>query len=325
MSLAGVKTEGKSEKEKKWTVSDVLKWTTQYFNNNNISESRLDAEVLLSYVLGLERLKLYLEFNRILEKEELSTYKSLIKKRLDFIPVAYLVGQKEFMGLGFFINKHVLIPRPETELLVETVINKIKEGFPYSFEEKTEKGELVKESIPQIIDLGVGCGNIAVSIAKYVKNCKIYAIDVSQKCLEVAFHNSKTYKIEDKITFLLGSLFYSLEGYNLKGKIDFIVSNPPYVKTTEFDSLPPEVRQEPYIALNGGKDGLDFYRQIISQSLIYLKEKGYLILEIGDGQKESIVDLMKKEGFYSVEVVRDYSGIERIILAQKSILKGKTN
>lgn len=325
MSLAGVKTEGKSGEEKRWTVSDVLKWTTQYFDSNNISESRLDAEVLLSHVLDLERLKLYLEFDRVLEKEELSAYKSLIKRRLDFIPVAYLVGQKEFMGLGFFINKHVLIPRPETELLVETVINKIKEGFPYSFEEKTKKGKLVKESIPQIIDLGVGCGNIAVSIAKYVKKCKIYAIDVSQKCLEVAFHNSKTYKIEDKITFLLGSLFYSLEGYNLKGKTDFIVSNPPYVKTTEFDSLPLEVKQEPYIALNGGQDGLDFYERIISQSLIYLKEEGYLILEIGDGQKEAVVDLMEKKGFCSIQVVRDYSGIERIILAQKSMFKGKRN
>ncbi|MCK4532367.1 peptide chain release factor N(5)-glutamine methyltransferase [bacterium] len=325
MSLAGVKTEGKSGKEKTWTVSDVLKWTTQYFNSNNISEARLDAEVLLSYVLDLERLKLYLEFDRVLKKEELNDYKSLIKRRLDFIPVAYLVGQKEFMGLGFFVNKHVLIPRPETELLAETVINKIKEGFPYSFKEKTEKVELVKESIPQIIDLGVGCGNIAVSIAKYVKKCKIYAIDVSQKCLEVAFHNSKTYKIEDKITFLLGSLFYSLEGYNLKGKIDFIVSNPPYVKTTEFDSLPLEVKQEPYIALNGGQDGMDFYHRIISQSLIYLKEEGYLILEIGDGQKEEIVDLMEKKGFCSIQVVRDYSGIERLILAQKCMFKGKRN
>ncbi|MCK5534443.1 peptide chain release factor N(5)-glutamine methyltransferase [bacterium] len=325
MNLAKAKPEKKGEKEKEWTISEVLKWTTQYFCKNNISEARLDAEALLSSVLSLERLKLYLEFDRILEKEVLDRYKRLIKKRLEFIPVAYLVGQKEFMGLDFFVNKHVLIPRPETELLVETVINKIKEGFFCSAGKKTEEEKIVEETIPQIVDLGVGCGNIAVSIAKYVKNCKVYALDVSRKCLEVAFQNSKTNKIEDKITFLLGDLFYSLEGYDLRNKIDFIVSNPPYIKDTEFDNLPLEVRQEPYLALNGGKDGLDFYNRIISQSLIYLKEGGYLILEIGDGQKEEVTDLIKKEDLCFVQVVKDYSGIDRIILAQKKILKGKIN
>ena len=323
--MSSIKAEKDSSKNKKvWTISAVINWTIQYFRNHNIPEARLNAEILLSYVLGLERLKLYLQFDRILKKEELDKYKNLIKKRLERIPVAYLIGRKEFMGLDFYVDKHVLVPRPETELLVENAIDKIKHQFPSaSHEEKMEKQfknvgeEALKKRIPHIVDLGVGCGNIAVSLAKYIEDCKIYAIDINRKCLEIAFLNGQRKKVEEKITFLLGNLFYPLEGYGLKNQVDFIISNPPYVKSTEFNNLSLEVMQEPRFALDGGKDGLNFYRQIIPQSVIYLKEGGYLMLEIGDGQKGEVIDLMEKIGFFSIQVIKDYSGIERVILAQK--------
>jgi release factor glutamine methyltransferase len=264
----------------------------------------LDAEVLLSYVLKKERIFLYLNWDSILKKETIDTFRKLVLKRSKHVPIAYLTGHKEFMSIDFEANEKVLIPRPETEVLVEAALSRMSSGQPN------------REWVA--IDIGTGCGNIAIALAKS-QNVRIYASDISEDALSVAKKNAKKNKIEKSIKFLCGYLFKAFNGLNIGGKIDFIVSNPPYVSSADFEKLPVDIKQyEPRIALDGGVNGVDFYPELIKGAEEFLKPHGFLIMEIGYGQAEEIKKLVSlRRSFLEPEIIMDYGGIERVVICTK--------
>ncbi|MFH1715420.1 MAG: peptide chain release factor N(5)-glutamine methyltransferase [Elusimicrobiota bacterium] len=281
---------------------DVLEWTADFFKKNSIKSARLDAEVLLAHVLGMKRLDLYLNFERHLTEEERIKYKNLVQRRKDRIPVAYLIGDKEFMGLSFKVNNNVLIPRPETELLVEQVISRAKGNDP-------EKGI--------VIDVFTGSGNIAISLAKNMENVAVYGIDIDDNALKCAEQNAVNNIVADKVNFIKGDVLKPLCAYPLKNSVDIITANPPYIKTGELAGLEPEVQNEPKSALDGGDDGLDFYKRLIKESKEYLKKDGLLAMEIGADLKGEVVDLLEEYGYKDINVIPDYAGLDRVIVCKR--------
>ncbi len=298
---------------KQYTVSEILDKVTSYLKREGIPEPGIDAGVLLAHVLEIERLEIYLNLDCRVTEKELLAYKKLIERRVKREPVAFIVGYKEFMGLKFFLNKHVLIPRPETEILVEKVIEKAQNI------RKSESYGYGRDSSLTIVDLCTGSGNIAISLARNIASCKIYAIDISEGAIQVARRNARFHKVEGRVEFLLGDLFSPLEKLNSDLAVDFVVSNPPYVKSRDLVLLPPEIKKEPLSALEGGNEGLNFYQRIIPEALKYLIDGGYLIMEIGDYQGKAVMNLIKKEKqFYPSQLVKDYAGLDRVVVAQKS-------
>ena len=304
------KIEGKLIKQ--CTVSEILDKATGYLKKRGIPEPRIDAEVLLAHVLKIERLEIYLNLDCQLTEKELFAYEKLIERRVEREPVAYIVSYKEFMGLKFFLNNNVLIPRPETEILVEEVIEKarnIRKSRSYRYQ---------RNNCLTIVDLCTGSGNIAISLARNIESCKIYAIDISKGAIQVARKNARFHNVEGEVEFLLGDLFSPLEKFNSNLAIDFVVSNPPYVKSRDLVLLQPEIKKEPISALEGGNEGLNFYQRIIPEALKYLVDGGYLIMEIGDRQGKAVMNLIKKEKRFSPpQLVKDYAGLDRVVEAQK--------
>ena len=294
------------------TVSEILDKVTRHLKRRGIPEPRIDAEFLLAHVLKIERLEIYLNLDRQLTEDELSAYEKLIEIRVGREPVAFIVGYKEFMGLKFFLNKDVLIPRPETEILVEKVIEKVRNI------RKSRSCGYRRDNSLIIVDLCTGSGNIAISLAKNIATCRIYATDISKAAIQVARKNAKFHNVGGKVEFLLGDLFSPLEKLNSNLAVDFVVSNPPYVKSRELVLLQPEIKKEPLSALEGGNEGLNFYHRIVPEALKYLADGGYLIMEIGDRQGKAVMKLIKKEKRFSrPQLVKDYAGLDRVIVAQK--------
>ncbi len=287
--------------EKVWTLKEILKWTAGYFQRNSIELAQLEAEELCAHVLNCNRLDIFLKLDTALDEAKRSRLRELVVKRgRERLPLAYLLGNAEFMGLKILVNPAVLIPRPETELLVERTI------------------ELLKNcSHPTIVDLGTGSGNIAVSLAKFLPQAKIYAIDLSEPALKLAYTNACRHNVLNRITFLKGDLTVPLQNIGLNEKIDLFVSNPPYIATEEIPTLSQEVQKEPVSALDGGPSGLNFYQKIFRQAFRYLKTSGYLIVEIGAGQRNDIEKLLKVNGYLLDFVHKDYSGWERILAGRK--------
>lgn len=292
-------------KNKVWTIIELIKWTTDFLQKHNIETPRLESEILLSHALNTNRLQLYLDFEKPIPSSELVNFKELIKRRAKHEPLAYIIGKREFWSLDFKVTRDVLIPRPDTELLVEIAIKTIEEER----EKRNNHGW-----IPQIVDLGTGCGNIAISLAKELKDCQIYACDQSEKALKIAKENAVNHSTEDIISFFEGDLLEPLEQL----KVDFIVSNPPYIQATDIPLLPIEVcNYEPHLSLNGGKDGLHYYRELFNKVPGYLTQEGYLIMEIGFGQKEAINDLLKNQlAFQKPHFIKDLAGIDRVVTAK---------
>jgi len=260
----------------------------------------------------MERSELYLNPDYYLSNYERNLLKEAIKKRKNRLPLAYIIGKKGFYSLEFRVTPDTFIPRPETEFIVDAVLKRSPvTGHRLSVTDY--------QSPITIIDLGTGCGNIAVTLAKHISNARIYATDIPKKALAVAEENARRHRVEDRITFLEGDLFSPLENRHLEGKIDFLVSNPPYVIRGEIDSLMPEVaHHEPRIALDGGEDGFSFYRRIIEGAPQYLKSKGYLVLELGIDQAPQVKEIIEKTlEFEAIEIVRDYSQIERVIVTRR--------
>lgn len=281
-----------------WTIKKILDWTTDYFKKYNIEWPHLEAEILLSHALNIPRIQLYVQFERTLTVEELAQYKALILRRSKREPIAYITGHQPFMSLDLEVNSSVLIPRPETEKLVEIAIETAK---------TMEK--------PLIADIGIGSGSIAVSLAKYLPQSEIIGTDSSQEAIGVAKRNAEKIGASDRCKFLAGDLFEPLSEY--KGKFDIVVSNPPYIKTSEIDKLQPEIKFEPRGALDGGEDGLKYYGIIVKDAADHLKAGGYLILEAGFGQAGDIIQLITAAGKYGIpEIIKDLSGLERIIKAR---------
>ncbi|MBR1645523.1 MAG: peptide chain release factor N(5)-glutamine methyltransferase [Selenomonadaceae bacterium] len=276
----------------KKSVFEVLKSASEKFSAAEIDSPRLDAEILLAHVLNCRRLDLYVDSQRILPLEMIFRFNELINRRLNGIPVAYLTGTKDFFGLSFAVNENVLIPRPETEILAEFVgefLRSIGGGF--------------------FADLGTGSGAICVSILKFVKNSRACAVDISNAALDVAKFNAQKFHVDDRAEFFCGDMFAPLTG-----KIfDAIVSNPPYIPTNDLKTLQTEVQTEPKLALDGGDDGLNFYRRIISDAPKFLRAGGLLAVEIGINQAQAVKNLFTRAGFVDVEILNDLAGIERVI------------
>lgn len=280
-----------------WTIGSILKWTEQYFNDKGVESSRLDAEVLLSRVLGKERIYLYVHFDQPLQQAELSRFREMIKKRVQRIPVAYILGEKEFMGMDFLVSPAVLIPRPDTEILVENVIERLKNAGNVN-----------------IVDIGTGSGAIAVSILAKCSNVSGVAVDISSKALAVAKENATKHNVDMRLEFIKSDVYGNLPDR----QFDAIISNPPYIPDEDIAGLEPEVKHEPHGALAGGKDGLDFYRRLIQEGIKFLKPDGFMAFEVGIDQAEDVADLGRQTGvFHHFEIIKDYGNIDRVVIMKK--------
>ncbi|ADD01453.1 protein-(glutamine-N5) methyltransferase, release factor-specific [Thermoanaerobacter italicus Ab9] len=258
---------------------------------------RLEAELLLAHCFKINRTALFLRREEEVSKEQLERFLEFINMRKSHIPYQYIVKKQCFMGLEFFVDENVLIPRPETEILVEEALKRLKRG-------------------DVVLDIGTGSGAIAVSIAKYFPDCTVYAVDISKKAIEIAKHNAEKQGVLDRIFFIESDLFCNLPP-NLK--FDFIVSNPPYIKKREIELLQEEVKKEPIVALDGGEDGLFFYKKIIREAPFYIKSGGKIGFEIGYSQKEEVTTLLEESGFKDVEIIKDLAGIDRVIIAEHKL------
>lgn len=281
-----------------WTIKKLLLWTTHYFQEHHLDSPRLDAELLLAHVLHKQRIYLYTDFDLIVEPSELSLYREYIKKRVSGVSTAAIIGEKEFMGLTFKVNEDVLIPRPDTETWLEKVIQY----------HRNEQGLYVA-------DLGTGSGAILLSFLYYCKEDTGVGVDISEKALAVAEENGKTFKMDDRVTWRRGDYLTALEEGEL---FDGILTNPPYIPTGDIRGLAEEVRHEPMNALDGGADGLTFYRKLAEGAAEHLKDGGFLAAEFGIHQAADVVNLLKEtEKFDSFEVITDYGGIERAVYCRK--------
>ena len=268
---------------------------------SHISDTpKLDIEILLSKALGdVDRLYIHLNLHKELTKEQLDSFNKMIQDRLKGRPIAYIVNNREFMGLDFYVEEGVLIPRPDTEPLVEEVIELVKG----------------KENL-KIVDIGTGSGAITVSLAKYIKDCQVYSLDISDKALSIGLKNAISNEVEDKINFIKSYIFSGIEDKGLK--LDVIVSNPPYIRRADINTLHTQVKDyEPYIALEGGEDGLDFYRDITRESVKYLKDKGILAFEVGHDQAEDVSEILKHNGYTNIYTKKDLQGIDRVVIGFK--------
>ena len=288
----------------KYTISSLARWAKNLLQEHNIDSPSLDAEVILSHLLDYKRIDLYVHPDKPVEDSVVMRYKEAIRKRSQRVPLQYITNHAEFMSLDFYVDERVLIPRPETELLVDAVIKRAQT--------LTHENEIV------IVDVGVGSGNIAITLAKKIDNARIFAIDISPDALAVAKINAQRHDVFSKITFLCGDIFKPLEGYGIESKISFIVSNPPYISSDEFNDLQKEVRDfEPYGALVSGQDGLQMFRQIITHANTWLKPGGYVIFETGEKQARKVARLFEDRGcFKKADFLKDYQHIHRIVIAQ---------
>jgi release factor glutamine methyltransferase len=280
------------------TVKEILDRTVKHFQNYEIASARLDAEILLSEVLDMERINLYVNFDKPLTKGEVDKYRQFVIARSKGTPVAYIIAKQEFMSLNFKVTEATLIPRPETEHLVEVILDKIK---------------AVGLDRVKVVDVGTGSGAIIVSLTKLAeKEIEAIAVDISADALDVAKENADNYELLDKIDFRLGSLLEPVSEM-----VDIVVSNPPYIPTSDIKGLQREVKNEPITALDGGQDGLDFYREIINQSLTKLNTGGLIAFEIGINQADDVASLLENNNFDNIKIIKDYAGIERVVLATK--------
>ena len=302
--------------EKNLTIREALSWAEEYLQVQGVPDCKTEAEYLLAYLLNCKRSWLYLNCNQTVDSYDLRRFTDFIERRIKREPSQYILGEQEFWGLTFKVNGDVLIPRPETEILVEWALKTMRAGEA----EKRRNGEqyspIHRFTDSPILDLCTGSGCIAISLAKEIPNSRVFAVDISEKALDVARENAERYDVADRITFLNGDLFEPLNGLNIKA--DIIVSNPPYISKKMFQELQPEVKNyEPVTALYGGGDGLDFYRRIISESPAYLTQGGHLILEIGYGQAEKIKRLIERSDvFGDISITKDFAGIDRMIKAR---------
>ena len=280
------------------TLKELLEKGSLELKINNINEPKIKARLLMQYILNKPREYLLVHDDEVIKKDDEEKYLANIKKIIKGMPLQHITHSQEFMKMNFYVDENVLIPRQDTECLVEETIKIAK-----------------KVNAKKFLDLCTGSGIIAVSIAKYIKDSSVTALDISAKALEIAKLNSKKNEVEDKITFVKSNLFESLG----KEKYDIIVSNPPYIKKDVLKTLDKDVQNEPHIALDGGYDGLDFYRKIIGHAYEYLKYNGYLCIEIGYDQKEDVISLLEEDGKYTnITCIKDLYDNDRAIIAKLS-------
>ena len=276
------------------TIKQAITKGMIMLKSNNVESPKLKARLLLQYVLDKPRQYIIVYDNKEIDKQQQWQYFVNIEKLTKGIPLQHITHRQEFMKMDFFVDENVLIPRPDTEILVEEVINIAQ-----------------KYNSPRILDLCTGSGAIAISLKKFVPNADITAVDISEKALEIAQKNAE--KLEAKINFVKSNLFDKLDNK----KFDIIVSNPPYIRKDEIKKLSEEVQKEPKIALDGGEDGLDFYRIIAEQAINYLKTGSFLCFEIGYNQKNDVIKIIEDEQNYkNTYCKKDLYGNDRIIITQ---------
>ena len=278
------------------TIKEALSKGMIILKNNNVESPKLKARLLLQYILKQTRQYIIVYDNKDISKKEQFEYFINIEKLTKGVPLQHITHLQEFMKMDFFVDENVLIPRPDTEILVEEAI-KIAQ----------------KMKAPKILDLCTGSGAIAISIAKNVSNAEIYAVDISERALKVARKNAERLEVVKKVKFIKSNLFNEIG----KNKFDIIVTNPPYIKKEDIQYLSDEVQNEPLLALDGGLDGLDFYRKILNQAIDYMKFDGYICMEIGYNQKEEVLELIKQNNQYTdTYSKKDLHGNDRIIVTR---------
>lgn len=267
----------------------------QKLKEAEIGEAQLDARLLLEEVCGTDHNTLLCHGDREVSEKEEEQYRKTIEQRAQHVPLQHILGYQDFMGLRFHVNEHVLIPRQDTEILVEEAMRYLHDGM-------------------RILDLCTGSGCILLSLLHYSNDCEGVGVDISQEALQVAAQNAELLGI--KADFLKSDLYEKVTG-----KFDLLVSNPPYIERKVIPTLMEEVREyDPYIALDGGEDGLDFYRRIIGGAQDYLKRGGQILMEIGSGQAKAVSELLREAGFKEIDVCRDFAGLDRVVSGRLPIL-----
>ncbi len=287
-----------------WTINKLLNWVTQYLTDKGIESPRLSAELLLSYVLGLKRIELYTHHDTQVAKTDLDKLHVLVKRAGQNEPIAYLVGKTEFYSMEMGVSQDCLIPRPETELLVQRAIEFLR----------------MRVGTQLICDLCTGCGCIAAAIAKNFPHVHIIATDISDSALSIAARNIEKYQLQERIELLSGDLFEPIIPQLDTGKFDLIVCNPPYVSAIEYEKLDKNVKDyEPRLALFAGEDGLDIYNRIIEKVDKFLKPNAALMLEIGYAQGPAVIGLLEQTGIFTeIKIEKDYHNNDRIVTAIKN-------
>lgn len=288
-----------------WTVGQLLDKTHHWLQDKGVEAARLSAELLLAQALGCERIGLYTNFDQEVPELVLARFRELVGLRAKHVPVGYLTGKAYFYSLEFKVNPNVLIPRPETELLVEQIITICRTSHFAS---------------PKILEIGTGSGCVVVALAKNLPHAVLAATDISATALEVAKENAQKHGLSERIEFAQGDIFEALNGEAGKPRaFDFIASNPPYIGRDEIPELPAEVRQyEPHVALLAGEDALTVHKRIVAGAKDYLAEGGKLLMEMGYGQAEQAKKLLEESGYLTeVRTVRDLQGHERIVIGEK--------
>jgi release factor glutamine methyltransferase len=281
-------------KQEMWTVLKVLEWTKGYLAEKGIGNARLETEWMLCSALGMDRVGLYVNYDKPLAPAELDFFRQMVARRAKREPLQYILGSQEFMGLEFEVSPAVLVPRYDTETLVEEALRR-------------------SAGVKRVLDVGVGSGCIAVSVAKALPDAEVFGVDISTLALKIAEKNAQRNGVN--IRLFKGSMFEAVDG----ASFDMIVSNPPYIPSSDIATLQSEVRDfEPREALDGGTDGLDFYKNIIPQAASHLNHRGCLLFEVGVNQAPQVLQLFKKEGCYEeLFTARDACGIDRVVGGRK--------
>lgn len=285
------------EQKTVWTILKILQWTQQYFQSKGMENPRLDAEVLLCAVLDKSRIQLYTNFDEPLEEQELKQYRGYVARRAAREPVAYILGHKGFLQYDFKVTKDTLIPRPETELLVEQLVSLNRDRGPV-----------------RILDLGCGSGAIIDSLLAELPEARGMGVDISPGAAAVTRENAQSLGVGDRLETVVSDLY---EKVPREEKFQVLVSNPPYIPEGDLAGLQAEVHREPRRALDGGRDGLDFYRRILRDLWSYLDQEGMAAFEIGQGQGEDVARLCREAGLDCVKVRKDYGDMDRMVFAAK--------
>lgn len=286
--------------EKVWTVIDIIKWGTGYLKEKGFDEARLTVELLLSETLGVKRFDLYVKHDQPLKRNELDRFKVLLKRRLSHEPVQYIVGKTSFYSIELKVDRRALIPRPETEVLAETVIDHCRTY-------------LSQREVVRVLDIGTGSGCLAIAVAKFVKNSVLTAIDKSTAALELAEENANATGTREKIKFIQSD-FLGLQENVFDTEFDILVSNPPYVPEREISSLAEDIREfEPVEALSDGRDGMTFFRKLSDMAPVLLRDGGWVFVETGYGQAREVSRLFSDHGGVEMLVKKDLSNIERVV------------
>lgn len=295
-------TPDQATKQQDWTVRMVLDWTIEHLKQHGSESPRLDAEILLAHARGCQRIQLYTNYDTPLEPEERAAMRELVKRRATLEPVAYLVGFREFFGLDFEVGPGVLIPRPDTETLVVTLLEAAK--------------DMETPQTLRVLDVGTGSGCIPISVAVNCPRAVVTAVELDENVAEVARRNAEKNGVSDRVTVLQGDLLAPLAA---DAQFEIIASNPPYVTDEEMDELQPDVRlHEPHLALRGGKDGLDIVRRLLTEAPSRLAPGGVMLMEIAGAQAETVRQLYAETGmFEAAEIVKDLAGRSRVVWARK--------